>query len=369
MASLDNLPKELYDNITSNFNTANDLATFGSVCRETQAFTKLRGWEDFVRRQFPGYHVPIHDAFPWHKVADRLTYLDRCWSKRAFCATVFAESSKRNKEHTTSPNLLSPTTGYSLVVSAGLLSSSLDELLVAGAGDDVVTRQSPDLGRVPGTWRKLLGRSEGYTAGDGDVTSLSIVDRHKLPEIVIGRANGDTRLRSLDEQGFRSHSRKLLPWLEGQDESNVTLPTRSFAWKVITSSDWQRDSQMLVTTQGPYLRLYNLAGEETDCSDLNPVSLYDVSHETGSIAPHIRTSKFINADTVVFGMSNADQPLRWGSIRPEGFELLPGANVPFVARTSSDVSDRPVTTVRAVETVKAFGPDVVLSAWEDGTIR
>lgn len=370
MVSLQHLPKELHHNILNNFSTAKEFATFESLSPETRAFAQAQGWRLFVERQFPGFQIPVHDSLTWKKAADRLTYLDRCWAKRAFLTTQFGEDERKNREQAMRPERARQIKSYSMVLDAHTLSSSLDELLVIGAGEDVVSRRRAGLAESDGPWRKLSGAAEGHSAGNGDVTSVKIIDRYKSPEILVGRASGDLHLRRLDENGFRKQSRRLLPWMDEETDANFVPSTKSFGWKVVMWTDWQPHNQVAAACQGPYLRFYNLAGSEKNSSGLRPVALYDASAEASNeTVPLLRSCKFLNDDIIVYALGSTEQPLRWGKLRPEGFDPLPSVSFPVPQSLSTDPVGGAVKTVRAIERVDGFGSNVILSSWDDGTIR
>ena len=66
----------------------------------------------------------------------------------------------------------------------------------------------------------LAGKEAGYSAGKGDVTAVSTIERGDKPELVVGRANGDIQLLSAAfDDSFGQPARTLLH----VDETNQKL--------------------------------------------------------------------------------------------------------------------------------------------------
>lgn len=396
VSSLVNLSDELLHEIVECFDTARDVTILGSLCQRTNIFTSKSGWRTFVRNKFPSLVVPSNNpALSWDHVANRLTYLDRCWAKRGFLINCYQEEQlpqqqqhhprrgrgrgrggARGRQHPAgNRGFRSQTVSFYPALDACLLPSSLDELVVVGAGEDVVARRRPNLGSTSAPWLKLVGAREGFNAGTGDVTAVSILGRHDNVEVAVGRADGALQLRSLHSTGFKDQYRVLHPGLEAaaQDGSNpVTLGHLAITWTA-----WQPDSELLASCQSHRLRLYNLSDSKRKQKEFYPEVVFEFPKANQEVYPLLKTCKFLNSDTIACGLGGSSHPLQWGKITPTGITMTPIATSVFDLydlMSRLDVEGVKASaerqTVRAIEPVSGFGnANVMLSAWDDSTIR
>ncbi|PHH90595.1 hypothetical protein CDD83_3201 [Cordyceps sp. RAO-2017] len=363
-AGLDGLPDHLLLDVMEQLDTARDISRFGSSSRRTHDLVQHDGWKSFVRNRFPSLTVPSDGSTRWSAVADRLTYLDRCWDKRGFLFLFFQEEGHgrgRNRW---------PRRGQSVtfqgVVGAHLLPSLRDEILACGAGEDLLVRwRATGDGQRSETWRSLAGRESGYAAGAGDVTALALLDGDSRPEMLVGRANGEVQLLSAaDDESFGRPAKQLLP--ADQDESGGRQ--RSPGRLAVTWAEWHAETRMAASCRSSLLTLHNLAPSEE--TELKPVACYDASRAgaEGGAAPLVRCAKFMGADGIACGIGGSHEPLRWGKIRPTGVDLVSATRSGEALAYSESPTEK--QTVRAMEPVGGpANPNLLLSAWDDGTYR
>lgn len=364
-ANLGSLPDHLLLDVVEYLDTARDVSHLGSSSHRTHNLIHHDGWKTFVRTRFPSLTVPSSDWARWGSVADRLTYLDRCWEKRAFMFSYFQEAAQKRERGFR--QWQRPRHGQSVkfqsVVDAQLVSSTQDEMLACGAGEDLFVQWRRTDDTSPGTWRSLLGRETGYAAGTGDVTAVSAIERDSQPEVVVGRANGDVQLLSAaDDDSFGQPVKRLLPLDHGE-----VNPRSSPGQLAITWTEWHPQTQMIARCRSSLLALYNLSSQGE--AELKPMVYYNASKgEREGDAPLVLCAKFMGNDTIACGIGGSSEPLRWGKIRPTGLELSPATY--YDDGKACDAFTAPRGTVRAIEPVGgAKSENLLLSAWDDGSYR
>lgn len=369
--SLDNIPDDLFLDIVGHFDTARDLASLDASSRRSHSLTRQDGWRSFVRKGFPLLDIPGDSSTSWKTVANRLTYLDRCWEKRAFLIHDLTEAQKRERRnsYTTSGR---QTVSFYPVLDAHLVSSRQHELIAWGAGEDLITKLSSPYDKRDEKWYRLEGRKSGHASGFGDITALSVIDRGSSPEILVGRANGDLQVLGAagDDFGIVSQSLEALDDLTQANET--PLIRRSPGQVAINWTEWQPDANIVANCKHSNLKLYNL--NDTEASELRPMAHYDLSEDGASDEISlVRSAKFLSRDTIACALGNSRRPIRWGKITPTGLEIFDAANnyesLAYLD-SKSEITKDEKTTVRAIETVgRGHSESLLLSAWDDGTYR
>lgn len=375
-SSLITLPDELLHDVVERFDSARDVAAFQGVCQRTAFFTKHNGWKSFVQAKFPSLAIPASTQLPFSNVADRLTYLDRCWAKRAFFINSYEEELLRHRPGLPPGRRFQQSVSFHPCIDAGLLSSSLEELVVVGAGEDVLARRRPNLGVTTAPWMRLRGAVDGYMSGTGDVTAVSVVDEARGPGVVIGRADGSLRLQGIHATGFKGNHVTISSELDCKDDVASAPTVTSLGHLAVTWTAYQRDSGLLASCQGARLRLYDLSRLKSGTRSVAPNQSFDFVNTGSTALPLLRSCKFLSPDTIACALGNATDPLQWGQIRPDGIELFPAAQNLATLSTAFEKLDVGVNnwsqrlTVRAIEPVHGLGgPNIVLSAWDNGSIQ
>ncbi|PNP60227.1 hypothetical protein THARTR1_00251 [Trichoderma harzianum] len=365
VASLGSLPDDLILDIVQHLDTARDVAHLASASRHAHAVINQSGWRSFVRAKFPSINIPLGAVTGWNAVADRLTYLDRCWDSRGFYLTVYGEKPPARAKRREFPRSRQSVNFHS-VIDATTLVSTQEELLACGAGENLILRRKGVSGKGPDSWSKLGGRETGYAAGTGDVTAISLIQRQQSPEVVVGRADGSLQLLSVGDETLSDASQRFIP---SHDANNVPLSRKSPGQRAISWTEWESDAKLLASCRSSILTLYNLS--DTEEVTLKPVLYYDVAKD-GSVdeVSLLRSAKFMANDVIACSIGGSTEPLRWAKMRPSGIEFF---NAAMSSRMSGSATDSnrlaEKTTVRAIEPVTRMNDNLLLSAWDDGSHR
>lgn len=374
--SLDALPDDIILDVLTHISTASSVANLSKTSRRAHHIIQQNGWRTWSRHSFPNLTLPASNK-NWNAVADRLTYLDRCWEKRGFLLHGFQEADAvKPKQQRRQGRAGRQTVGFYPVLDARLLESGGDELLVWGAGENLVTRTRPTDGSKgkKDQWNTLKGSEAGYSAGFGDVTAVSIVERDVTPEVLVGRANGELKLVQATGDSLGSPTQTLLPeepqLNQESGSSGTSTPRRSPGQQAISWTEWQPQSNLVASCKNSTISLFDLTKSET--SELKPLTIHDMTEDRpDDELALIRGAKFMDKDTIVCALGNSRQPIRWSKITPTGLEFMEVANNPgplewVAAQSETDIDVK--TTVRAIESVGPSG-NLLLSAWDDGTYR
>lgn len=249
-------------------------------------------------------------------------------------------------------------------------------------------------------WRLLPGAAQGHVAGLGDVTALSVFELGAELRMLVGRASGDLRLLSAEKEGFGREVASLAADRETfgvQDASPPGPSPRSGSpgpWSstaanrapvsspaAVSAVDWQPRSRLVLSGTRRAVFLHSLdASADADAGAagiLQAAASHDlglVETETEASAPFsfVCAAKFVNPRTVACGLANSLQPLRWLDVAEAGF--VEAHRSEMDAGDRANIFDGRPTTVRAIEPVGVMSAatgneNLMLSAWDDGTIR
>lgn len=367
--SLGSLPDEVVLEIVDKLDTARDVARLGRSARRFHNLMQQDAWRTFVQTRFPSLRIPSHEGLTWDAVADRLTYLDRCWEKRGFGISCFCEKSLQGRRQRRPGRHQSVT--YHAVVDVKPTPSLDHELIAAGVGENLLLRLKPQRGQAEEVWSQLRGEDEGYLPGSGDVTAISVIDRGGELEVITGRANGDIRVLSLTNDGAQS-TLELLPVDDSLLGYGSDPMKRSPGQVAVSWTEWHPERQLLASSKGSLLTLHDV-GEATSAK-VGPIAHYDFSPTSMSNETCLlRSIKFMGRDTVVCALGGSQEPLRWAKLTPTNLEFFNAASNPKPledAATLTEVRLGEKTTVRAIQPVEDGGSgNMLLSAWDDGTYR
>ncbi|KAK7422274.1 hypothetical protein QQZ08_009580 [Neonectria magnoliae] len=365
--SLGSLPDDLLLDIVEHLDTARDVAHLAASTRRSHAVVQQDGWRTFVKTRFPSLDVAVGPRAEWDTVARRATYLDRCWDRRGFWVNVLHEKKpQQTGRYQRVPRTQS--VSFHAVLDAGLSPNSEDEVVAAGVGENLLVRVKPQHGKRPDGWHKLMGKTHGYSPGTGDVTAVSVMERHGLPVVAVGRANGDIQILSAEDD-FETSLRDLTLG-DAHEVDRVFDPMRTSPGQLAVSwTEWQPETNLLASCKGSLLALHDL-----DHDTLNPAAHHDFSQTSAVDEPSLlRGVKFMGKDVMACALGGSREPLRWGKITPTGLEFFNASSNLHVldeAATLTDIRIGEKTTVRAIEPVRGGGSEsLLLSAWDDGTYR
>ncbi|KAH7271258.1 hypothetical protein B0J15DRAFT_417623 [Fusarium solani] len=365
--SLVSLPDDLILDIVEYLDTARDVAHVAALSRRTQGLIHQDGWRTFVKTRFPSLDVPTGLGTSWGMLADRATYLDKCWEKRGFWMNVLYEKKQQpgrfQRRVSGSQSVL-----FHSVLDARLSSSHEEEIIAAGVGENLLVRVKPVDKRQPDVWHQLQGQALGYRAGTGDVTAVSVIEDEETAGVVVGRANGDIQVLSAKDN-FTTPLRNLKP-ADDTLLNHASDPMRKSPGQLAVSSlQWHSQSNLLASGKGSVLTLHDLNTSET-----SPVAYYDFSQASpNDEASLLRSAKFMSKDVVACALGGSRNPLRWGQLTPTGIQFSNAATNPRPlddAAALTEVRLGEKTTIRAIEPVRGGGNEnLLLSAWDDGTYR
>ncbi|KAF7545443.1 hypothetical protein G7Z17_g9169 [Cylindrodendrum hubeiense] len=373
--SLGSLPDDLLLDIVEYLDTARDVAHLAASTKRTHNLVQQDGWRTFVKTRFPSLDVPVNSQTKWSSIADRATYMDRCWDKRGFWMNVLNEKSQQQPQQRNgrAPRRFprGQSVSFHAVLDARLSSSLQDEVIAAGVGENLMIRVKPQNGKRPDVWHQLQGQTHGYRPGTGDVTAVSVMEREGRPVVAVGRANGDIQVLSAEDDFAQSLQNLTLG--DAQESTGVIDPMKKSPGQLAVSwTEWQPESNLLASCKGSLLALHNLS--TTDATGLDPVAHYDFSQASAQgEASLVRGAKFMSKDVIACALGGTREPLRWGKLTPTGLEFVNASrNLPVLedAAKLTDIRIGEKTAIRAIEPVRGGGSDnLLLSAWDDGTYR
>ncbi|KAK0382746.1 hypothetical protein NLU13_9842 [Sarocladium strictum] len=348
--NLADLPDDIFLDIVEHLQSARDVARLGATSRRANDLIERDGWVPFVKRHFPTVSLPPVEPGQWRGVADRLTYLDKCWEKRGFALSEYTER-KQSGHGGVKKQSVAPST----VVHASLLAEEQKECVAWGAGENLVVQTMPCHGRnahKKRRWHEQHGASQGYSPGTGDITSLSIIDRQPNPQIAVGRANGSLRLQSLRHGTFGQAQQELdLPVTKTLRTQGPSLP--SPGQSAVSWTEWNSQADLLATGQSSTVALFDLKDVEADT--LAPVVTEKMCTNVGGDLSLIRSIKFINQDTLAVALGASAKPLRCAKITPTGLVFTDMNEGNWKIRDTLRLHNGPEmgekTTVRAIEPV------------------
>ncbi|KAF9763478.1 hypothetical protein IL306_003110 [Fusarium sp. DS 682] len=367
--SLASLPDDLVLDIVEHLDTARDVAHVSALTKHLQSLIRQDGWRTFVKTRFPSLEIKTNSETQWSCIADRATYLDRCWEKRGFWVNLLFEKNNHpgrfQRRVAGSQSVL-----YHTVLDAQLMSSLRHEVIAAGAGENLMVRIKPVDGQHD-TWHQVGGDNYGYRAGTGDVTAVSVTENDGIPNVVVGRANGDISVHSGKDE-FATVAQHLNP-ADDALLNHASDPMRKSPGQVAVSSlQWHPETNLLASGKGSILTLYDLG--MSDGPILNPLEYHDFSKSSPEDeASLLRSTKFMSKDIIACALGGSRNPLRWGQLTPTGLQFFNTTSnsrpVDDASRLMSAVTINEKTTVRAIEPVKGGSENLLLSAWDDGTYR
>ncbi|KAG6013060.1 hypothetical protein E4U54_007131 [Claviceps lovelessii] len=411
--SLTELPNDVFLDIIEHLDTGRDVSHLGQAARRTHQLVEQHGWRAFVRRRFPSFGDTDMSAegLSWADLAERYTYLDRCWDMRAVRFDLFSMQGRQRPVGTRGrgggggpPR---QAVGFQGVVDARNVAGEDREVVAWGAGEDLHVRwaartkrtrrrrssssssSSQDGGAAAARgerWASILGVDGNYSAGTGDVTALKLVDGGGHgPRVVVGRANGDVQVLSAtdDAATFGRCTRRVVTLDERRVGANAdagagsgpgpgpTPPSISPGRLAVSCTEWQPASDVLAASRSSLLHLFRMPRDQDD-ADLERLCCHDLSHDLSGSDPRsgsgfgkhgslVRDIKFLDSDRMAVALGGSSQPIQYGTIQPSGivFEsavhsLLHGA----------------ATSVWALQPVgHRNSRHLVLSSWQDGTFR
>ncbi|KAJ8110883.1 hypothetical protein ONZ43_g5758 [Nemania bipapillata] len=373
---LDSLPTDILFIILGYLDTARSVARLAAVSKSLHQLISAKGWHIFVKSCFNSLTLPTTNLDQdWVTLARVLTSQSRDWDRRAFVFYSLSPPDARRSDSARRGHVTQSIPGNIIVDAHLQRRGRLDEeLVIWGSGEDVIARvQRRDRIAVASeSWYSSKGSEAGFVAGKGDTTAISIVKPPSFEEdeylgVLVGRANGDLRLLSTGESSFGSTLMHFRP-----------PPVFSTYHSEIRAIDVDRGSSKLVAGTRESVWLYPIRGQDSTYLDMmnEPANVDPITHvslkEAGKSSPFdsIRSAKMLNQETIAVALSRSFDPIRVLSVTPTGLEISTPARTPN-EHLSINANPRTVRALLPVDvgSVAGGGRNVLLSSWDDGTIR
>jgi hypothetical protein len=262
---------------------------------------------------------------------------------------------------------------FMTVVDAQFDPAAQQELVVWGAGEDILARYRERQGRGKASrtsWHKLNGKDLGLTYGYDDVKAVKIVKHASGQAIVAGRHNGDLALLSADPDRFGERIATFGP-----------VPDQSLTSQQLSESETINSLDVLDSSRGPLLaaaakttlRVYGLP--EDDAAEISPLRTYDLKESilTSSSARLGGARWMGNGDSIALALVGCRDALRYLTLTPTGWSHHTAAKSERVSQEFRFKSDGAISP-NSLEPVYLHsgakrGTNLLLSSWKDGTIR
>jgi hypothetical protein len=365
MASFVDLPDDIIIEVITHLETARDVSRLTRTCHRFHLLGRTGGgWRAFVRTRFPLLSFGDGGStVKWDALARTLADGEAAWERRSFQPVALLASERKDNFFTGSPTFAHP---YSPAVDAALTFGGAYEVLAWGAGEAVVGRFRPVGGRggKGDAWFRFEGERAGFKPVTGDITALRIVEPAGKLGMLVGRASGDLQLVS------------AASGTAGQVVAKYALPSppegsKAASWGSVGYIDVLEGHRTLVAGNRSTVCAFPTSADDGS-STIQPLGSHSFLDPTGR-------PRFIHAarslgggDAIACALGWDSRPLRWLTVTPTGFvpRTVPGdplLDIPLAAKAK--------TTIRALECVgSSFGPsragaDMLLTSWDDGTVR
>ncbi|KAK3349924.1 hypothetical protein B0T25DRAFT_549234 [Lasiosphaeria hispida] len=407
--TLSDLPDDVLRLILANLESARDLWALALSCYRLHRFVDDDGWRVFVRTRFRSLSIPIPRSQSesgkevdtsekasssssdgsksrpqkgrpsYRELAESLTWQSRCWDRRALRFQALQPGAKP-RERGAPPPRHPRGSRFQPVVDAYLDPDTREEMVIWGAGEDVVARY-----RQPGatattevTWAGSDGKDFGFKAGYDDVRALSIVKGQARYDgcrsFLTGRDNGELALLSAEPVRFGERLVQFRPAPAVVDGEEVDEDAEeSVEQETINSLDVLRDGpkNLIAAATKSSVLVYGLP--EDDAAEANPLTIYDLRRDIFPSGTQLcRATWMGQGETIALALRGCNDPLRYLSITPTGWTHHTAAKNANIEQkfdiTYGNVCPNSLQPVRPHASSKG-GPSLLLSAWRDGTCR
>lgn len=368
---LTNLPDDILFLVLANLGSARDIGALGQTCRHLQHLVRYDGWRIFVRSRFPSLAVPAPAAgsHAWQNLADSLTWQSRCWDRRSLQFQALLPQAEAHRDHHRPVRWVR----FMPPVDAHLNPTTRKELVVWGAGEDIVARYRQRRGRdqpSDASWHRLNGKDIGFGIGYDDVNTIKVVEYGGGLAMVTGRHNGQLSVLSADPKQFGKTIAELCPAVRSSTASQRLFNQDSFKSLDVLDTGSKR---LLAAAAESSVRIYGFP--EADAFETAPVSTYELNdHVLTSSSAKLNSAKWMEQGGVIaMALMGSKDPLRYLSLTPTGWTHHVAAKSERVAREFNINYDKNVRphSLEPVYSVSGArrGTSLLLSSWRDRTIR
>lgn len=369
MPALIDLPDDVLLLVLTSLESARDLRGLALSCRRLHELIEREGWRTFVRSSFPSLTIPPTSADAWGRMAESLTWQSRCWDHRSLRFNALLPEHGPLRRHRKSAAAFQP------IVDAHLCAETGEELVVWGAGENIVARyRRRNLARdsTKTSWRRSDGDRFGYVPGYDDVRALAIVDRPQQgwPEILAGRDNGDLCLLSAQPDQFGERLASFSPsHAEGAISASQT--GEAVAQSTIASLDVQ-DGLVAASTKESVV-LYRLP-QDDDPTNVAPLEIYNLGAEASEQKNvTLGSAKWMGSkELMAVALRGSKEPLRYLTLTPHGWSSSVGVKNADIEQQFGigygNICPNSLQPVKPHANTKGE-TSLLLSAWRDGTCR
>ncbi|KAL2262861.1 hypothetical protein VTK26DRAFT_9187 [Humicola hyalothermophila] len=369
---LTDLPDDILFIVFANLESARDLRSLSLTCRALRDIVSHDGWKIFVKNRFPSLSVPAPTTgrHTWQQLAESLTWQSRCWDKRSlqFHALLPQPGNLGGARRQVTLRGL-----FLSVVDASFDPSTQQELVVWGAGEDMVARYRERQGRGQASktsWHRLDGKDIGLSVGYDDITAIKIVKHRDGQAILAGRHNGQLSLLSAEPDRF---GEQITQFGSTSDPGTDSRP--SSEQESINSLDVLQNGNknLLAVATKSTLNIYRL--QEVGLSKTAPLTSYNLKDRVFfSPSARLGSAKWMeNGESIALAVVGSKDPLHCLSLTPSGWVHHTAAKNARIAEEFNIKHDGTICP-NSLEPVYFHqgakrGTSLLLSAWRDGTIR
>ncbi|KAM0331654.1 hypothetical protein ACHAQA_003333 [Verticillium albo-atrum] len=357
-ASLSALPADLLLEIITHLATAAPVAALAQTSRALNALIAQQGWKTFLHQAFPARALVEPRDARWDRLARALTTQTRLQDRRAYTPVAYTDARSRtgNFFHGYSDNAHP----FSPCLDARVVHGGAQELVAWGAGEDLVGRfRAEGTGSTASAWFRMEGRHAGHKPVEGDVTALRIAEPGGRLGVFVGRASGALQLVSMDRGDAGSVVRTFTVEKDAGSAQGAS-------WGSVGFVDTFPGEEMLVSGNRSTLGIYSLTADDDE--HIAPSATYAFpapsSPNPTATTRFIHAAKPLTSTTLACALGGDDAPLRFLTLTPTGLVPLDAGKPQRLL--SKLPAGSGLTTVRALE---VLAPSVLLSAWDDGSVR
>ncbi|KAI1326728.1 hypothetical protein F5Y16DRAFT_373864 [Xylariaceae sp. FL0255] len=372
---LSTLPADILFIIFTHLDTARSFTHLAATCKGMNLLVDTSGWRIFVSTCFSSLSPAFDSGQDWKELARVLTAQSRDWDRRAFVFSSLAPPPDTRRPHGRARQPHHQTIPRNIIVDAHLRTKGniREELLVWGAGEDILARirRSDKTAVLSESWHCYSGSQLGFVAGKDDTTAVAILknpsDNDTSCAAIIGRANGDLRQQSINDNNF---GRTLVQFRPTSSQAT--------AQRSICAVDINHSPKTLVAGTREAIVFYPIPDElppqHDDSSDgpiVNPIDVISLKNvPQSSPFDYIRSVKSINQSTVAVALNRSFDPVQILTMTPSGVEITAAAKT-MCPLLCIDPKPRTVRALLPVDmgSIASGTGNVVLSSWDDGTIR
>ncbi|KAK3899350.1 hypothetical protein C8A05DRAFT_46559 [Staphylotrichum tortipilum] len=369
---LADLPDDILYLILCQLESARDLRSLALACRRLHHLITNDGWRIFVRNRFPSLDPPLPatGAHTWSQLAESMTWQSRSWDKRSLQFQALLPQAEPRRNGRPQPGNRSL---FMSVVDAHFDPATQQELVVWGAGEDIVARYRERQGRAKASktsWHKLDGKEHGLSVGYDDVKTIKVVEHRSGRAIITGRHNGQLSLLSAEPDRFGERIAQFGPVPDPSAHSRQPLEQDTINSLDILSNGTTR---VLAATKSS-LRVYTLP--EDEAAEVAPVATYNLTEDAlmPDSAGRLGGARWMEqGESVALAYVGGKTPLRYLALSPTGFSLHAAAKSERVEKEFGIKYDRTICP-NSLEPVYLHsgarrGTSLLLSSWRDGTVR